>query len=120
MAEKEIKVKAYGDWKVLLLGSIPCESVLYERLNHVTAGNQEARLHRIGRNGGTGVPSSSCSSGFYLCVRRWQQHASDSDPPLNCKNTLIRTVWHLPKQDFQWDPVCFTSSGSFLKHLQRC
>lgn len=54
MAEKEIKVKAYGDWKVLLLGSIPCESVLYERLNHVTAGNQEARLHRIGRNGGTG------------------------------------------------------------------
>lgn len=54
MAEKEIKVKAYGDWKVLLAGSIPCESVLYERLNHVTAGNQEARLHRIGRNGGTG------------------------------------------------------------------
>lgn len=30
-----------------------------------------------------------------------QRNAPDSVPPLSCNNSLIRTAWHLPKQDFQ-------------------
>ncbi|KAL0604526.1 hypothetical protein AAY473_026524 [Plecturocebus cupreus] len=32
---------------------------------------------------------------------------------------ITRTAWHLPEEDFQQGLVCFASSRSFLKHLQR-
>ncbi|XP_059230574.1 transmembrane protein 69 [Mustela nigripes] len=42
-----------------------------------------------------------------LCVRipgSTLQHASDSAPPLSCKNALITTAWYLPEQDFTVGP----------------
>lgn len=49
---------------------------------------------------GAGAAGYSCRLAFPLRARGWQQHASDSAFPLSCKNTLIRTVWHLREQDF--------------------
>lgn len=54
-----------------------------------------------------------------------QQNASDSARPLSYKNTLIRTTWHPPEQDFIWaqyaslHPEVFSSifKGWFIQQI---
>lgn len=70
MIEKEIKVKAYRDHKWLLLQKVSCEPILHawEAKPYMMAGNQEARLPRIQRNGEAGQRGHP--ELFYMCLQK--------------------------------------------------